>query len=79
MKQNFVDFGLNTNAHLPSGFDILDEHFCYSFTKKFQKKKKKIFTCEVLVAAYFDLRSNKIPKNFDEKYFVFEKFLNSKK
>jgi hypothetical protein len=44
------------------------------FDKKFQKKKKKNFTCEFIIAAYFDLRNNKIPKSFDEKHFFFEKF-----
>ena len=48
--------------------------FLLFFHKKFQKKKKKIFTCELLVAAYFDLRSNKIPKKFDEKYFFLKNF-----
>jgi hypothetical protein len=44
------------------------------FDKTFQKKKKKNFTCEFIIAAYCDLRNNKIPKSFDEKHFFLKNF-----
>ena len=44
------------------------------FDKKFQKKKKNVFTCEFIVAACFDLGDKKETKFWLKKMFFFEKF-----
>jgi len=44
------------------------------FDKKFQKKKKKFFTCEFIVAACFDLGDKKRNKILIKKNSFFEKF-----
>ena len=46
---------------------IFQTTFLLSFDKKFQKKKKKFFTCEFIVASYFNLGNIKMKKNSIKK------------